>query len=130
MFGLGVGEILVIMVVALIFIGPKKLPELAKGLGKGMREFQNAMRGVNNAIQNPMQELKEDITRVPHEEQFKDDPPHDQNKPEDEPREEHFYADGHTDDDGHQNLSDDHGETQVDEVAEEKDQNTQLKKES
>ena len=42
MFGLGAGEILVIGVVALIFIGPKKLPELAKGLGKGIREFQRA----------------------------------------------------------------------------------------
>ena len=50
MFGLGIGEILVILVIALIFIGPKKLPELAKNLGKGMREFQNAMRGINNSI--------------------------------------------------------------------------------
>ncbi len=50
MFGLGIGEVLVILVIALIFIGPKKLPELAKNLGKGMREFQNAMRGINNTI--------------------------------------------------------------------------------
>ena len=42
MFGLGAGELLVIGVLALIFIGPKKLPELAKGLGKGIREFQKA----------------------------------------------------------------------------------------
>ena len=53
MFGLGVGEIVIILVVALIFIGPKKLPELARGLGKGMREFQNATRGIQDAIQNP-----------------------------------------------------------------------------
>ena len=53
MFGLGVGEIIIILVVALIFIGPKKLPELARGLGKGMREFQNATRGIQDAIQNP-----------------------------------------------------------------------------
>ena len=53
MFGLGIGEIVVILFVALIFIGPKKLPELAKGLGKGIREFQNAANGLKNTIQNP-----------------------------------------------------------------------------
>ena len=46
MFGLGAAEIIVILVLALIFIGPKKLPELAKGLGKGIRDFQNALKGV------------------------------------------------------------------------------------
>lgn len=50
MFGLGVGEILIILVIALIFIGPKKLPELAKGLGKGIREFQNAAKGITDSI--------------------------------------------------------------------------------
>lgn len=53
MFGLGIGEIVVILFVALIFIGPKKLPELAKGLGKGFREFQNAANGLKETIQNP-----------------------------------------------------------------------------
>ena len=42
MFGLGGGEILIIFVIALIFIGPKKIPELAKGLGQAIREFQKA----------------------------------------------------------------------------------------
>jgi len=40
--GLGAGEIFLILAFALIFIGPKKLPELARSLGKGIREFQNA----------------------------------------------------------------------------------------
>jgi TatA/E family protein of Tat protein translocase len=53
MFGLGIGEVAVILFVALIFIGPKKLPELAKGLGKGIREFQNAARGLQETIKNP-----------------------------------------------------------------------------
>lgn len=87
MFGLGVGEVLVILVVALIFIGPKKLPELAKGLGKGFREFQGAMKGINTSIQNPLDQNYQDQKpqeHVPFESQFKDDPPHDQNKPKDE----------------------------------------------
>ena len=91
MFGLGIGEILVILVIALIFVGPKKLPGLAKGLGKGMREFQNAMRGISSTIQNPLDHeyLKPDEQeRKPLDQvdlsEFKDDPPHDQNKPSDE----------------------------------------------
>lgn len=42
MFGLGFGEILIILVLALILLGPKKLPDVAKQLGKGMREFRKA----------------------------------------------------------------------------------------
>lgn len=52
MFGLGFGELIVIFLIALIFIGPKKLPELAKGLGKGIREFQNAAKGFTDDLQN------------------------------------------------------------------------------
>ncbi|EPZ51309.1 MttA family protein [Bacteriovorax sp. BAL6_X] len=53
--GFGAGELLIVLVFALIFIGPKKLPELAKGLGKGLREFQKAkddlMDHVNDAAE-------------------------------------------------------------------------------
>ncbi len=42
MFGLGGQELLLILFVVLLFFGPSKLPELAKGLGKGMREFKKA----------------------------------------------------------------------------------------
>ena len=52
MFGLGFGELVVIFLIALIFIGPKKLPELAKGLGKGIREFQDAAKGLGDQFQN------------------------------------------------------------------------------
>jgi len=41
-FGLGMWEILIILALALIFIGPKKLPDLARNLGRGLREFRNA----------------------------------------------------------------------------------------
>jgi TatA/E family protein of Tat protein translocase len=52
MFGLGFGELVLIFLIALIFIGPKKLPELAKGLGKGIREFQNAAKGFSDQLQD------------------------------------------------------------------------------
>jgi sec-independent protein translocase protein TatA len=42
MFGLGFQELLIIMVIALLFFGGKKLPEIASGLGKGIREFKRA----------------------------------------------------------------------------------------
>ena len=42
MFGFGAMEIMVILLVALIVVGPKKLPDLAKSLGKGLREIRKA----------------------------------------------------------------------------------------
>lgn len=45
MFGLGAGELLLICGIAFLFFGPKKIPELAKGLGQGIREFQKARQG-------------------------------------------------------------------------------------
>jgi sec-independent protein translocase protein TatB len=42
MFGLGFGEIVVILVLALVLLGPQKLPEVAKQLGKALRDFKKA----------------------------------------------------------------------------------------
>ena len=64
MFGLGIGEIAVILFIALIFIGPKKLPGLAKGLGKGIREFQNAAKGIGDSINEPVQGVKDQINET------------------------------------------------------------------
>ncbi len=50
MFGLGMPEILLILALALIIIGPKKLPDLAKTLGKSMREFKGAAQDFKNTI--------------------------------------------------------------------------------
>ena len=50
MFGLGGGELLLLGIIALVFIGPKKLPELARGLGKGIREFQKAVKFLTKGI--------------------------------------------------------------------------------
>lgn len=43
---IGFGEILVILVIALVVFGPKKLPELGKSLGKGLREFRRSTQGL------------------------------------------------------------------------------------
>ncbi len=51
MFGnLGAGEIILIVLAILILFGAKKIPELAQGIGKGMREFKKAMREVEDDI--------------------------------------------------------------------------------
>lgn len=51
MFGIGMPEIIVILVVALIFIGPGKLPEIARALGKGYGEFSRSMRDVRREME-------------------------------------------------------------------------------
>lgn len=50
MGNLGAGEILLIVLVILILFGSKKIPELAQGIGKGMREFKKALNDVQEDI--------------------------------------------------------------------------------
>tara|TARA_Y100001934_G_scaffold263389_1_gene339039 strand:- start:457 stop:747 length:291 start_codon:yes stop_codon:yes gene_type:complete len=63
MFGLGFGEILFVLVIALLVLGPEKLPKLAKTLGKGMREFRRAaaefQQGFNEIEQEANRTLEE-----------------------------------------------------------------------
>ena len=48
MFGgsIGVPELLIVLVIALIVLGPKKLPEVGRSLGRGMREFKDSISGI------------------------------------------------------------------------------------
>jgi sec-independent protein translocase protein TatA len=58
---IGGSEILVIMFVVFIFFGPKKLPELGKNIGKGIREFRNAMSSVQKDLENSTKDITNDI---------------------------------------------------------------------
>jgi sec-independent protein translocase protein TatB len=51
MFGIGMPELLLILAIALIVIGPKKLPDLAKSLGRAMGEFKRATNDLKDSIQ-------------------------------------------------------------------------------
>ena len=72
-FNLGVGEIAVIVVVALIFLGPKMLPEIATGLGKIIREIRKSTADIrqdlefDDMIRGPLQELRDAATLPPEE---------------------------------------------------------------
>ena len=53
MFGIGTFELLLIFGIALIFIGPSKLPQLARSLGKSIREFQKVKDELVNSVEEP-----------------------------------------------------------------------------
>jgi sec-independent protein translocase protein TatA len=56
--GLGGQEMLLIFLALLLFFGAKKLPELARGLGKGIREFKDATKDVRENIEDGLKESK------------------------------------------------------------------------
>jgi len=56
LFNMGGGEIILVLALVLILFGAKKLPELAKGLGKGINEFKKATRDVTDEIHSAMDE--------------------------------------------------------------------------
>ena len=59
MFGIGLPELIIIMAIALIVMGPSKLPDLARALGKGMAEFRKATQDIKDSL-----DLDEDLAEV------------------------------------------------------------------
>ena len=61
LFGnLGTGELIIIVVIILLLFGGKKIPELMRGMGKGVRSFKEGLNDVKDEIEKPLEEDKKD----------------------------------------------------------------------
>jgi len=58
MFGIGVPELIIILVIVLIIFGAGKLPEIGSGLGKGIRNFKKATKGEDEIDVTPKKEVE------------------------------------------------------------------------
>jgi len=65
MFGLGFGEIVIILVLALVLLGPQRLPDAAKQLGKAMRDFKKATDDVKDQFESAMYEDERRVRAAP-----------------------------------------------------------------
>lgn len=59
---LSASEIIVILFVVVLLFGPKKIPEIARGLGKGMKEFKKATDDIKKEINNEIQDVKKNTS--------------------------------------------------------------------
>ena len=64
MFGIGPTELIVILVIALLVLGPTRLPELARALGKAMGEFRRATSDISEELENARIMLEEETRRT------------------------------------------------------------------
>src|SRR3954470_15739392 len=61
---LGGGEIAVIMLFVLLFFGADKVPELARGLGKGIRQFKDAMNGIEQEVHRAANSVEKEVQKT------------------------------------------------------------------
>ena len=62
MFNIGMPELMMILVVALIVLGPKRIPEVARQLGKAMHQFKKATMDLQSALeQEPPEDIKQEV---------------------------------------------------------------------
>ncbi|MGF7186276.1 TatA/E family protein of Tat protein translocase [Desulfitispora alkaliphila] len=64
MFGLGVPELIVVLVLALIIFGPTKLPEVGSALGKTIREFKKSTNEIEKEVVKPIDDLKSEANSI------------------------------------------------------------------
>ena len=66
MFGIGMPELLLLLAIALIVVGPKKLPELARALGRGIAEFKKATNELKESLETStdFSELKQSFSEI------------------------------------------------------------------
>jgi Sec-independent protein translocase protein TatA len=69
MFGLSTWEILIILVLALLFIGPDELPKVANKLGKGLRQVRGAMSKVDDEVRKTMRDFQAEAARLAEDEE-------------------------------------------------------------
>jgi sec-independent protein translocase protein TatA len=71
LFNLGGQEILLIALVVLLLFGGRKIPELMRGLGKGIREFNDAKNNIQSEIKNEMREIEKPKIEIKEPEKVK-----------------------------------------------------------
>lgn len=61
--GIGTGEVMVIVLFVLLFFGSKRIPEFARALGKGLRQFKDATNDIQRDITDSVREVNKEINK-------------------------------------------------------------------